>query len=141
MKTKTIKELADELGVSKEAIRKVVANLPETCYQVGANNQRLINAEGIKQIRSKVNPKRPTTKCQPDGKQHQLVATYESQIQSLKEQIIEKDQQIGKLHMLLDQQQQLTLLANQNIERLQIEVKELSEPKQEVKKSFWKIFG
>ena len=42
---------------------------------------------------------------------------------------------------MLHSQQQLSLLDKQSIEKLQIEVTDLKESKQEAKKSFWKIFG
>lgn len=141
MKTKTIKDLAEELGVSKETIRRCVATLPPHCYHTGANNQRLINAEGIKKIREKVERKVVPQNRHIATTQNELVVSYQNQIKSLQEQLLEKDNQINQLHTMLHSQQQLSLLDKQAIEKLQIEVTELKEPKQEVKKSFWKIFG
>ena len=57
---KTIKELAEELGVSKEAIRQQVTRLPPSCYQVGANRTKYINADGEAIIRQSVASKVPS---------------------------------------------------------------------------------
>lgn len=45
---KTIKQIADELGVTKEAVRKRAANLPPEMVTTGSNRQKLINDEGTK---------------------------------------------------------------------------------------------
>ncbi len=39
---KTIKEIADELDVSRETVRKQVANVPEKFVTRGANRQYLL---------------------------------------------------------------------------------------------------
>lgn len=62
---KTIKQLADELGVSKEAIRKQVAKLPPTTVTTGNNRTTLINSSGEVVLKTlvttKATTKSPTT--------------------------------------------------------------------------------
>lgn len=54
---KTIKQIADELGVSKQAIRKHVSRLPTTMVSTSANRTMLINDNGQAIIRDQVSTK------------------------------------------------------------------------------------
>lgn len=51
----TIKQLADELGVSKQAIRKRINQLPPTDVTTGANRIILISDEAAQKIRDSIN--------------------------------------------------------------------------------------
>ena len=135
---KTIKELADELGVSKNKIHYQVSKISSE-YVVRNNSMKLLTAEAVKQIKenlgielnSSLNSKLNTVKHQEntDIKGNtsvegvELNSTLNSYLNSLKHQIeylesqnINKDEQIKSLveaqkqtQNLLDQQQRLAL--------------------------------
>lgn len=114
----TIKELAEELQVSKQAIRNQVSKLPPTYYQVGTNKTILINEKGSDIIREKIKKRGVKKKQNIDSKlDTNLVA-------SLKAQLEEKDKQINQLQILLNNQQMITLQANKQIELLESKSKE-----------------
>ena len=135
---KTIRELADELGVSKNKIHYQVSKIPSE-YIVRNNSMKLLTAEAIKQIKenlgvelnSGLNSKLNTVKHQNNTnikgnlsvEDVELNSTLNSYLNSLKHQIeylesqnINKDEQIKSLveaqkqtQNLLDQQQRLAL--------------------------------
>lgn len=135
---KTIKELADELGVSKNKIHYQVSKISSE-YVVRNNSMKLLTAEAVKQIKenlgielnSSLNSKLNTVKHQENTNIKgntsvegvELNSTLNSYLNSLKHQIeylesqnINKDEQIKSLvesqkqtQNLLDQQQRLAL--------------------------------
>ncbi|EOT23661.1 hypothetical protein [Enterococcus durans] len=135
---KTIKELADELGVSKNKIHYQVSKISSE-YVVRNNSMKLLTAEAVKQIKenlgielnSSLNSKLNTIKHQENTNIKgntsvegvELNSTLNSYLNSLKHQIeylesqnINKDEQIKSLveaqkqtQNLLDQQQRLAL--------------------------------
>ena len=135
---KTIKELADELGVSKNKIHYQVSKISSE-YVVRNNSMKLLTAEAVKQIKenlgielnSSLNSKLNTVKHQENTnikgntsvEGDELNSTLNSYLNSLKHQIeylesqnINKDEQIKSLveaqkqtQNLLDQQQRLAL--------------------------------
>lgn len=135
---KTIKELADELGVSKNKIHYQVSKISSE-YVVRNNSMKLLTAEAVKQIKenigielnSSLNSKLNTVKHQENTNIKgntsvegvELNSTLNSYLNSLKHQIeylesqnTNKDEQIKSLveaqkqtQNLLDQQQQLAL--------------------------------
>ena len=135
---KTIKELADELGVSKNKIHYQVSKISSE-YVVRNNSMKLLTAEAVKQIKenlgielnSSLNSKLNTVKHQESTNIKgntsvegvELNSTLNSYLNSLKHQIeylesqnINKDEQIKSLvesqkqtQNLLDQQQRLAL--------------------------------
>lgn len=135
---KTIRELADELGVSKNKIHYQVSKISSE-YVVRNNNMKLLTAEAVKQIKenlgielnSSLNSKLNTVKHQENTNIKgntsvegvELNSTLNSYLNSLKHQIeylesqnINKDEQIKSLveaqkqtQNLLDQQQRLAL--------------------------------
>ena len=135
---KTIRELADELGVSKNKIHYQVSKISSE-YVVRNNSMKLLTAEAVKQIKenlgielnSSLNSKLNTVKHQEntDIKGNtsvegvELNSTLNSYLNSLKHQVeylesqnINKDEQIKSLveaqkqtQNLLDQQQRLAL--------------------------------
>lgn len=115
---KTIKELADELGVSKTAIRnKMTADFREKWVQtLTANGVQIlvITDEGVNIIKSMFRGGSHTANILKAEVSTQ-VANLQMEIDLLKQQLKEKDKQI-------DQQQQLTLLAMKDRERLQLEL-------------------
>ena len=147
---KTIRELADELGVSKNKIHYQVSKIPSE-YIVRNNSMKLLTAEAIKQIKenlgvelnSGLNSKLNTVKHQNNTNIKgntsvegvELNSTLNSYLNSLKHQIeylesqnINKDEQIKSLveaqkqtQNLLDQQQRLALQDKKFLEEYKAE--------------------
>ena len=147
---KTIKELADELGVSKNKIHYQVSKISSE-YVVRNNSMKLLTAEAVKQIKenlgielnSSSNCKLNTVKYQENtnikGNKSvegvELNSTLNSYLNSLKHQIeylesqnINKDEQIKSLveaqkqtQNLLDQQQRLALQDKKLLEEYKAE--------------------
>lgn len=151
---KTIKELADELGVSKNKIHYQVSKISSE-YVVRNNSMKLLTAEAVKQIKenlgielnSSLNSKLNTVKHQENTNIKgntsvegvELNSTLNSYLNSLKHQIeylesqnINKDEQIKSLveaqkqtQNLLDQQQRLALQDKKLLEEYKSEINEL----------------
>ena len=137
----TIKELADELGVSKQAIRKHLEKLPPTLSVTKKENAIYLDTAVTAFVRSKVtrvtdnvtskvtsnkfNEKKTENNLKRDEK---LANTYEvekilnEQLKIKDKQLAEKDKQIQTMQKLLDQQQQLSLQSNKQIEKLQLQL-------------------
>ena len=123
---KTIKQLADEFGLSKQAVRKRINQLPTNYYFVGGNKTIYVTDEGQKILREKV-----STNQQPtvDTKVDTLIETLTAQLKV-------KDEQIERLQQSLNQAQQLQAIAEQKIKLLEQKQEEAIE---EPKKKWWKI--
>ena len=151
---KTIKELADELGVSKNKIHYQVSKISSE-YVVRNNNMKLLTAEAVKQIKenlgielnSSLNSKLNTVKHQENTNIKgntsvegvELNSTLNSYLNSLKHQIeylesqnINKDEQIKSLveaqkqtQNLLDQQQRLALQDKKLLDEYKSEINDL----------------
>ncbi|MCU2081368.1 DUF536 domain-containing protein [Enterococcus faecium] len=119
MTDKTIKELAEEFHVSKQAIRKrLSADFRENYVQTVTRNgvkTLVVSYKGYLLLKQHFLGSNTT------GNQVETVASNDenSIIDFLHEQLQEKDTQIKQMQKLLDQQQQLTLQANQQIDKLQ----------------------
>lgn len=124
----TIKELADELSISKTAInKKVSANLKRKHFsKIG--NKFVIDEEGQKLIKSMftdrhyAESKTKTPNIEFDVSD--LVSVLNNQILSTEKQLQEKDKQLSAMQKLLDQQQVLTLQANRKILALETSLEE-----------------
>lgn len=115
MTDKSIKEFAEELGVSKQAIRKYFDKLPTKLTPKLIGGKYVISAKAQEFIKNSINQ----------------INEVDTEVDSLVDSILiaelkEKNKQIDHLQgvieiqqKLLDQQQQLTLQANQQIENLQ----------------------
>lgn len=143
---KTIKELAEELGVSKEAIRQQVTKLPSRCYKIGVNRTKYINADGEAIIRqsvtSKVPSQVPSSVPSETPENSDIVAVLQATLDELHSQLAAKDKQIEHLtemladnQRLLAQQQQLTALAEHKA--LQLEAKEAQEDTADSPRRWW----
>ena len=81
---KTIKQIADELGVSKQAIRKQLDKLPQTSVSTGANRLILIDPSGEAILRTLVGTKiksQPQTKVSTD--KNKLILELQFKIEKL----------------------------------------------------------
>ncbi|XIK87151.1 DUF536 domain-containing protein (plasmid) [Enterococcus faecium] len=133
MTEKTIKELAEELGVSKTAINKKVSDENRKLWFSKTGNKFVINETGQKAIKSMFfnenensnqqlvgeKTKTETHKNANQVPELEVLSLLEQQLNQKDMQLQEKDEQIKQMQKLLDQQQQLTLQANQQIEKLQ----------------------
>lgn len=101
MTNKTIKEFADELGISKSKVHYQVSKL---------NSDQIVILNGIKYLTNAV--QKEITKNLGVEKTVELdseLNDFKHQIEQLEMQLSKKDEQIATLHNLLDQQQQLQL--------------------------------
>ncbi len=125
---KTIRELADQLNVSKQTIQYHYQRLPAKNRQKDSQGTNMISPKAERIIRDKVAKpllannqqidSKETTKTNKDN--NELVATLIKEVEDLKsqrdkqlatkdQQISSKDRQIDHLTKLIDQQQQLQL--------------------------------
>jgi len=149
--TFTVRELAEELGVSKQAIHKKINQLPSELTPKKLEGAYQLTEEIADSIRASV--KNATTVNQPvnqpvDGE----VGALKMMIKELKEekaklydQLEKKDEQLSQLQKLVDQQQQLTLQANHHNERLQLQLQVVQEKENEIsdsseQKKWWQFW-
>ena len=133
MTEKTIKELAEELGVSKTAINKKVSDENRKLWFSKIGNKFVINETGQKALKSMFFHDNENSNQQLVGEtttpethtnanqvpELEVLSLLEQQLNQKDMQLQEKDEQIKQMQKLLDHQQQLTLQANQQIEKLQ----------------------
>ena len=145
---KTVSELAEILGVSRQAMNNRVKSLPEEYVEKNEKGVTVVNKQGLiklEEIYKKTileeepvdeeASRRELLEILVDEKNSEITRLYEQlrakdqQISSKDEQLRVKDVQIAEKDKQLDQQQQLTLAAMEDSQRLQLE---LSEAKAEV---------
>ena len=135
---KTIRELADELKVSKQTIQYHYQRLPTKNRQKDSQGTNMISLTAERIIRDKV-AKPLVAKTQQTGSKkvtktskenNELIATLRREIEDLKsqsdKQLATKDRQIDHLTKLVDQQQQLQLATVADNRRLKDHVQKLS---------------
>lgn len=135
---KTIRELADELKVSKQTIQYHYQRLPTKNRQKDSQGTNMISLTAERIIRDKV-AKTLVAKSQQTGSKkvtktskenNELIATLRREIEDLKsqrdKQLATKDRQIDHLTKLVDQQQQLQLATVADNRRLKDHVQKLS---------------
>lgn len=135
----TIKELADELGVSKDKIKYRVGKLPSN-YLVKKNGVTYLKSEGIQAIREQVGENSPVNSLgnyPPFTQYDKVVDLLEKELDVLRKQLEEKDKQLEQAHKLIDQEQQLRMVTEQKLMLLE----EKTEEQEEVhKKPWWKLW-
>lgn len=145
---KTIRELADELGVSKTAINKKVSDSERKQWFSKNGNRFLVNENGQKAIRIMFSSEIDNHKSKTENKYQQPESTTENfenanlkhsdinylndiikyqnaQIEDLKETKSQHFKQLNKMQNLLDQQQRLALQDKQLLEEYKAEIKDL----------------
>ncbi|AOG30844.1 MULTISPECIES: DUF536 domain-containing protein [Lactobacillaceae] len=135
---KTIRELADELKVSKQTIQYHYQRLPTKNRQKDSQGTNMISLTAERIIRDKVAKPLVANTQQTGSKKvtktskenNELIATLRREIEDLKsqrdKQIATKDRQIDHLTKLVDQQQQLQLATVADNRRLKDHVQKLS---------------
>lgn len=128
---KTIKQIADELGVSKTAVRKKIENLGLQSSLRKIGNQFSIEKDQETLI------KRAFLKKETETKTETVSDPVFDLVSVLKEQLRKKDLEIERLHQLLSQEQELHARLQDKIALL-----ELPDDKKESKKNFFaRLFG
>ncbi|MCP8856551.1 DUF536 domain-containing protein [Latilactobacillus sakei] len=149
--SKTIRELSEELGVSKTAITKFLTPEKRKLFAKKIDNRLSISDEGVTIIRQHFLLKSKTKidnqidnrtfvfDLVVDFKNHDFDFNNEL-LSTLKNELAEKNKQIERLqksieqqNILIDQQQKLTLQANQKIGNLEANL-EISEPQDQKKR-------
>ncbi len=142
---KTIRELADELKVSKQTIQYHYQRLPTKNRQKDSRGANIISSTAERIIRSKVTKALLANKQQISSKEptktnkenNKLIATLIREVADLKserdkqlatkdQQISSKDRQIDQLTKLIDQQQQLQLTTVAENKKLKDHIQKLS---------------
>lgn len=164
---KTVSELAEILGVSRQAVNNRVKNLPEEDLEKNEKGVTVVKRSGLiklEEIYKKTifeddpideeTKQRELLEILVDEKNTEITRLYEQlkakdvQLAAKDEQLRVKDVQIGEKDKQLDQQQQLTLAAMEDTKRLQIELNEAKAEVEEIqtkveetpqveKKGFW----
>lgn len=157
---KTIKQIADELGVSKQAVFKKIDNLGCRQQLTKIDNQFTVDEKLENTIKKAFSEKVNTFKnVNQSSTNNQNLTDYltdtlkvlQQQNELLSRQLEEKDKQISNLQKLIDQSQQLQAIAENKIKLLeqhdqhlseQIKTQCNSEDQPEVKKGFFaRLFG
>lgn len=128
----SIKDIADELGVSKTAIRKRMTDEFRKTQTEKQGNKILIKDEGVAELKRQFE-EAGTINTSDDnsvddhGDESELTAQeleiLSDQLTSQNDQLKEKDRQIAELHKLLDQSQQLQLDVQQRMKKIEGEQK------------------
>lgn len=145
---KTIRELAEELGVSKTAINKKVSDSERKQWFSKNGNRFLVNENGQKAIKlmfsSYIDNRESTTENieqQPESKNanvesdnqkhsdidhlNDIIKYQNAQIEDLKETKSQHFKQLSQMQNLLDQQQRLALQDKKLLEEYKAEIKDL----------------
>lgn len=125
----TIREFATEFSIEIKQVQNKVAYIRRKNKQFGTLDNkgvRVFDDTEIKYLKEVLNvAEKPT----------ELSTEFSKEVEFLKTQLDVKDEQILKLQQALDQQQQLTLMAQKSQEELRLELAE------EKNKGFWaKLF-
>lgn len=129
--TISVKELSEELGISKQAIHKRMEQLPSRFQPKKIDGIYELTPEIADAIR--IYKKVSTAVNQPEVDH---IDALKMQISELKEDKKRLYGQLDQFQTLLDQQQQLTLQSNQQIQQLQLSVTKQSEDNMSQKDSY-----
>ena len=139
---KTIKELADDLGVTKQTV--------QYHYKYFADKETVVSDKGAillnKNLQALLSEKIGKKNIEKPTKESAKKRLKSKELELLKEELNNKDEIITELlesqknlQKLLDQQQVLTLQANQKIDQLEMN---LAESEEKEKLSLWqRLFG
>ena len=132
---KTIKELADELGVSKSYVDKIIRILKLHTKLDKVGNKYVISKKQEKSIITRIENSKSTTETHTESTT-QSHTKVDAEVDFLKEeiaylksnhdkQLTNKDKQIETLSNLLDQQQRLALQDKKLLEEYKAEINDL----------------
>lgn len=135
---KTIRQIADELGVSKTSVRKKIDNLGLRSSLQSNGNQFSINEEQEELIKTAFKGNKSQAKSETKAQTES--ETVSSLISILQEELARKDAQIENLQKLLDQEQQLHMHTKQQLQLLEQKEDIIEEP-EPTKKKWWQFFS
>lgn len=129
---KTIKQIADELGVSKQAVFKKIDNLGcrqqltkiDNQFTVDEKLENTIKKAFSEKVNTFKNVNQSSTKSSTDKQKltdylTDTLKVLQQQNELLSRQLEEKDKQISNLQKLIDQSQQLQAIAENKIKLLE----------------------
>jgi len=128
MKDLSVRELANELNISKQAVHKKINQLPAKLTPKKVNGAYRLSPKVVAAIKD-LTDSSPTDNQLDNQPVDGEVVALKMVIEELKKdkeqlykQLDQKDTQLGQVQKLVDQQQQLTLQANKQNERLQLQL-------------------
>ena len=135
MTDKTVKEVAEMLGVTKQTVQYHLKSLPTNYTTKSDKNIIYIKPLGQKALSDKIDKRKQFSvdkeTVKTDKEPTKETVGNNKEMAHYKEQIKEKDQQIAQLlesqkqfQKLIENQQILTLQANQKIEKLELTLKD-----------------
>lgn len=125
----TIKNLADELGVSKNTVRNQLVNSGFDLAQYKENGIIMLDKELIGVVRSIYRSKSDQLTGQLPVNNTGSDFPLEKENEFLRDQLAEKDKHISELTEMIRDQQKLTLLQQQKNDQLLLENQELKNRK------------
>ena len=145
---KTIKQIADELGVSKTAVRKKIENLGLRSSLRKNGNQFAIDEWQETLIKQGFFEKTQTENANQtqtenhinDAVSEAVMELLRQELEQKNEQLKEKDRQIAQLQKLIDQEQQLHMVTERKFQLLEQQQEQEKSDIVEDKKwwQFWK---
>jgi len=135
---KTVKEVAEMLGVTKQTVQYHLKSLPTNYTTKSDKNIIYIKPLGQKALSDKIDKRKQFSvdkeTVKTDKEPTKETVGNNKEMAHYKEQIKEKDQQIAQLlesqkqlQKLIENQQVLTLQANQKVEKLELNIKDEEE--------------
>ncbi|WP_367376193.1 hypothetical protein [Lentilactobacillus kefiri] len=117
----TINEIAKELNVSRVRVYQIIAKLPEDLQPNKVNGHYQIEDEDVKPIKEYFTKSSLKLKQDNNGENEYKIANkaLENEVQTLKEQLTNKDEHIKDLTQLLDQSQRLQLDVQNKLNKLE----------------------
>ncbi|MCS4488469.1 DUF536 domain-containing protein [Streptococcus sciuri] len=148
---KTVSEIAEIVGVSRQAVNNRVKSFPDEFVSKNEKGVTVVNREGLEKLEEiykktifeddpidEETQKRELLEILVDEKNTEITRLYEqlkakdTQLSAKDEQLHIKDVQIAEKDKQLDQQQQLTLAAMEDTKRLQLELDEAKAEVEEI---------
>lgn len=146
---KTIKQIADELGVSKQKVyRYIVKNHITASSEV--KQSKLYDDVAEKMIKQGILDDEPHQKSHHESHQNRMsdavlellrneLEQKNEQLREKDRQIMEKDQQIEQLHKVIDQEQQLRMVTERKFQLIE-QQKDQEEPDTSEEKKWWQFW-
>lgn len=123
----TINEIAKELNVSRVRVYQIIAKLPKDLQPDKVNGHYQIEDKDVQSIKEYFTKRSLKLKQDNNGENDYKIANkaLENEVQTLKEQLTNKDEHIKDLTQLLDQSQRLQLDVQNKLNKLEIENKKI----------------
>ena len=156
----TINEIAKELNVSRVRVYQIIAKIPKDLQPDKVNGHYQIEDKDVQSIKEYFTKSSLKLKQDNNGENEYKIANkaLENEVQTLKEQLTNKDEHIKDLTQLLDQSQRLQLDVQNKLNKLESNTIQIREndskgdesnsdtniskqnekPSQDVRESFWK---